>query len=215
MSTGTLELRQAPSYRQLLVLEGFAQLAMAALCARVATSMGQVTVVLLVLHLYGSPSLAGLAICLGIGPGLLVSPLAGALLDRHPRVRLIRVDHVVAAMSLLLISGLTWAGRLSPWVLLAALAVSSLTAPLSDTGTRSMLPAVVPSRLWDKANALDSGGYVMAGLLGPPLGGVLVAAGGPAVAILVTGMLYGVAALTLGGLADPRCPRPDAGAVRG
>jgi MFS family permease len=215
MSTGTLELRQAPSYRQLLVLEGFAQLAMAALCARVATSMGQVTVVLLVLHLYGSPSLAGLAICLGIGPGLLVSPLAGALLDRHPRVRLIRVDHVVAATSLLLISGLTWAGRLSPWVLLAALAVSSLTAPLSDTGTRSMLPAVVPSRLWDKANALDSGGYVMAGLLGPPLGGVLVAAGGPTVAILVTGVLYAVAALTVGGVADPRCPRPDGGALAG
>jgi MFS family permease len=215
MSTGTLELRPAPSYRQLLVLEGFAQLAMAALCARVATSMAQVTVVLLVLHLYGSPSLAGLAICLGIGPGLLVSPLAGALLDRLPRVRLIRVDHVVAAMSLLLISGLTWVGRLSPWVLLAALAVSSLTAPLSDTGTRSMLPAVVPSRLWDKANALDSGGYVVAGLLGPPLGGVLVGAGGPAVAILVTGMLHAAAALTVGGVADPRGLRPDGVAFAG
>jgi len=209
------ELRPAPSYRQLLLLDGFARLAVAALCARVALSMGQVTVVLLVLEQYRSPGLAGLAVCLSIAPGLLVSPLAGALLDRYPRVRLIRVDHVVAALSLLLVAGLSATGRLSPWLLLTALTVSSLTTPLSDTGTRAMLPAVVPSRLWDKANALDSGGYVVAGLLGPPLGGVLVGSAGPAVAIVVTGALHACAALTVGGVADPRRTEADGGALAG
>jgi MFS family permease len=216
MSTRTLvERRPAPSYRQLLLLEGFAPLAVAALCARVAISMGQVTVVLLALQEYRSPGLAGLAVCLSIGPGLLVSPLAGALLDRYPRVRLIRIDHVVASLALLTVAGLSWAGRLSPWMLLLALAVSSLTAPLSDTGTRAMLPAVVPSPLWDKANALDSGGYVLASLMGPPLGGVLVAAGGPALAIVVIGALYAAAALTVGGVADPRRARAERGALAG
>ncbi|TMD00380.1 MAG: MFS transporter, partial [Chloroflexi bacterium] len=209
------ELRPAPSYRQLLLLDGFARLAVAALCARVALSMGQVTVVLLVLEQYRSPGLAGLAVCLSIAPGLLVSPLAGALLDRYPRVRLIRVDHVVAALSLLLVAGLSATARLSPWLLLTALTVSSLTTPLSDTGTRAMLPAVVPSRLWDKANALDSGGYVVAGLLGPPLGGVLVGSAGPAVAIVVTGALHACAALTVGGVADPRRTEADGGALAG
>ena len=209
------ELRPAAGYRQLLVLEGFARLAVAALCSRVALSMGQVTVVLLVLQEYRSPGLAGLAVCLSIAPGLLVSPVAGALLDRYPRVRLIRADHVVAALSLLLVAVLSATGRLSPWLLLTALAVSSLTAPLSDTGTRAILPAVVPSRLWDKANALDSGGYVVAGLLGPPLGGVLVASAGPAVAIVVTGLLHASAALTVGGVADPPRPEADGGALAG
>ncbi|HEX3604558.1 MAG TPA: MFS transporter [Candidatus Dormibacteraeota bacterium] len=216
MTTRTLvERRRAPSYRELLLLEGFAPLAAAALCARVAISMGQVTVVLLVLQQYRSPGLAGLAVCMSIGPGLLVSPLAGALLDRHPRVLLIRLDHVVAAVSMLTIAALSGAGRLSPWMLLTALAVSSLTAPLSDTGSRAMLPAVVPCRLWDKANALDSGGYVLAALLGPPLGGALIASSGPAVAIVVIGMLYAAAALCVGGVLDPRRDTTRSGALTG
>jgi predicted MFS family arabinose efflux permease len=72
-----------------------------------------------------------------------------------------------------------------------------------------MLPAVVPSRLWDKANALDSGGYVVAGLFGPPLAGVLVAVLGPAPAIGITGLLHAAAALSVGRVADPRRTRPD------
>ena len=45
--------------------------------------------------------------------GLLIAPIAGALLDRHGRVRLMIVDYVVALASLLLI-GVAGAGRAAP-----------------------------------------------------------------------------------------------------
>jgi MFS family permease len=198
-----VEYGPAPAYRQLLLVAGFSRLAIAALCSRIALSMGQVAVLLLVLQQDRSPGIAGLALGCSIGPGLLASPLAGALLDRHRRVRLIRLDYLTNCTCLLLIAGLAWVDRLSPILLLAALAVASVTAPLSDAGTRSMLPLVVPHRLWDKANALDSGGYVLASVLGPPAAGVLVAAGGATVAILVTALVHGAAALTVRAVPEP------------
>jgi predicted MFS family arabinose efflux permease len=194
---------RAPGYRHLLLVPGFGRLAVATLCSRIALSMGQVAVLLLVLQRYRSPGIAGLALCLSIGPGLLASPLAGALLDRHDRIRLIRLDYLTASACLLLIACLAWAGRLSPWVLLTALAVASVTAPLSDAGTRALLPQVVPTRMWDKANAVDSGGYVVASVVGPPVSGVLVAAGGGTVAILATALLHAVAALTVSFVQEP------------
>jgi MFS family permease len=209
MSALTLvERGPAPAYRHLLLVAGFTRLALAALCSRIALSMGQVAVLLLVLQNDHSPGIAGLALCCSIGPGLLASPLAGALLDRHRRVRLIGLDYLTACACLLLIACLAWADRLSPAVLLTALAVASVTAPLSDAGTRSMLPLVVPHRLWDKANALDSGGYVLASVVGPPAAGILVAGGGATAAILVTALVHGAAALTVRTVQEPPGARP-------
>ena len=42
--------------------------------------MWQLALVLFVLQRYGSPSLAGISVFLAIAPGVIVSPLAGALL---------------------------------------------------------------------------------------------------------------------------------------
>ena len=46
-------------------------------------------------------------------PGILLSPIAGALLDRHGRVRLIEVDYMVAMATMLLIGGLAMTGVLT------------------------------------------------------------------------------------------------------
>ena len=59
---------------------------------RIAQSMVGVALVLFSLTRYGSPTLAGLVTFAGIAPGLLISPIGGALLDRHGRTRLIRLD---------------------------------------------------------------------------------------------------------------------------
>src|SRR2546422_9318101 len=67
------------------------------LLARTATTMVQLVLVLFALERFHSPGLAGAVTFLSLAPGLLVSPIAGALLDRHGRVKLMVVDYVVAA----------------------------------------------------------------------------------------------------------------------
>jgi len=171
--------------------------------ARTASQMMQLALVLFVLGRFHSPTLAGITVFLAIAPGIAVSPIAGALLDRHGRVRLITLDYIVGALSLFLIAGLDAAGRLTPPALLPIVAVTSLTYSLSNSGARSLLPLIVPRRLWDRANALDSIAYAVTIGAGPALAGALTAWSGPRLALLATGVVYVVAAGLMSGLQEP------------
>lgn len=191
------------TYPQLFRIPTFPRLASSVVLARTANAMMQLALVLFVLQRFHSPTLAGLTVFLAIAPGIAVSPIAGALLDRHGRVRLIILDYAVGALGLFLIAGLDAAGQLTPVVLLPIVAVAALTYPLSNSGARSLLPLIVPNRLWDRANALDSMAYAVTGAAGPALAGGLTAGFGPRVALLTAAAFYIAAALSLSGLAEP------------
>ncbi|MGH2465124.1 MAG: MFS transporter, partial [Candidatus Limnocylindrales bacterium] len=162
------------SYRALFRVPSIARVLVGMQVARIAQSMVNVAMVLFTLTVYGSAPLAGLVgVALAL-PGIVFSPVAGALLDRHGRLRLVVFDYLLAAVSLGLIAILAVAGRLPAWLLLSIAAVSSLTSPLSTAGLRSLFPILVPKPLWERANAADSVGYVLATVVGPPLAGVIV-----------------------------------------
>lgn len=194
-------------------MPGFRRLAAATVVARTAAAMQALLFVLFVLQRYSSPPLAGLTVFLSIVPGLLLSPVAGALLDRHRRLLLIRLDYAVAAAVLALLTGLDAAGRLPPAALLVIVAAGSLTNPLSNSGTRSLFPVMVPRRLWGRANAVDSAGYVVASITGPAVAGLLFGSAGARTALAATAALY----LAGGGLlllmAEPAVDRPVTGSL--
>src|SRR5690348_13382700 len=127
---------EAASYGALFRVPGFAQIAAGTVLARTAIQLWQIALVLFVLQRFHSPALAGEALFLAVVPGLVISPLAGALLDRHGRLRLILVDYTIAAITLVLLAVLAGPHLLSPWLLLLIVALGSLTGPLSGSGTR-------------------------------------------------------------------------------
>ena len=184
-------------------MRGFPGLVLSQLLGRVAGQMLRVSLVLFVLSRYHSPQLAGLATFLLLFPGLLVAPLAGVLLDRHGRTRLITIDYLVAAVALLAVAGLSARQALAPPVLLAICGVASITGPLSWAGLRSLFPALVPGHLWERANALDSSSDVLATVLGAPLGGVIVGIVGGEWALAASGVLFAVAGLAMLRVRDP------------
>jgi MFS family permease len=171
--------------------------------ARISQSMVSVTMVLFALATYGSSTIAGLAAFFIMFPGLMVSPIAGALLDRHGRTRLVALDYVIALVTLVLIGALSLAHALPAALLIAIAGVASLTTPLSGTGVRSLFPLIVPTHLWERVNAIDSTGYVMATIIGPPLAALMFAAWGGAVAFIVIGLSFAVAAVIIAGAPDP------------
>src|SRR5436305_6998598 len=162
-----------------------------------------VAFVLFVLARYHSPQLAGAATFLLIFPGLLLSPIAGALLDRYGKPRLITVDYAVIAATLFLIAMLSAGHRLQPAGLLAICVVASLTGPLSVAGARSIFPTMVPGHLWERANALDSSSQVLASVIGAPVAGLLVALAGPEWALAATAALFALAGVAVVGVRDP------------
>jgi MFS family permease len=204
MAGMTLDTSGSMTYRRLFAVSGFPQLATGALLSRMASSLFQVALVLYVLETFHAPALAGLAVFVSIVPGLLFSPIAGALLDRHGRVRMILADYLIALAAMVLLAALAALRLLNPASLLLILACGSITGPLSGSGNRALFPLIVPRTYWDRANAVDSGSQALATVIGPALAGVLVAViGGPG-AFLVTGALYAGAAASLYGFADPR-----------
>src|SRR5574340_1032640 len=120
----------ATSYRALFGLAGFPQLALGTLLGRTAGQFWQIALILFVLQRFHSPALAGFASFAAVVPGLVLSPLAGALLDRYPRLRLILLDFGLAAVSLVALAALSLTHQLSTWLLLVIVAISSLTGPL-------------------------------------------------------------------------------------
>jgi MFS family permease len=171
--------------------------------ARIAGAMVSVAIILFTLAHYQSAELAGIVTFVSIVPGLLVSPIAGALLDRHGRTRLVVFDYLVGAGSLVLIGVLALADDLPAWLLVAISAASSLTSPLSNTGLRSLFPIIVPEHLWTRVNAIDSNGYLASTLIGPPIAAAMVQFIGGPVTLIVVGALFAVAAVILFGTTDP------------
>lgn len=165
--------------------------------------MLRVSLVLFVLSRYHSPQLAGAATFLLLFPGLLIAPVAGVLLDRHNRTRLIAIDYLIGAAALLTIAGLSVRHALPPPLLLAICGVASITGPLSWAGLRSLFPAVVPGHLWDRANALDTSSDVLATLLGAPIGGLIVGLAGGEWALAASGVLLALAGAAMLRVGDP------------
>ena len=145
--------------------------------ARTGQEMVSIALVLFTLSSYRSPVLAGMATFFMTFPGLLISPIAGALLDRHGRTRLVILDYLITFGALALMGVLALNDSLPVGLLMAIAGVASLTSPLSNAGVRSLFPLIVPPHLWERVNAIDSTGYVLASILGPPLAAALMRRG--------------------------------------
>ncbi len=191
----------------------FARLAASTIMVRTAAAMWQLALVLFVLSRFGSPGLAGLAVFLGIAPGILVSPLAGALLDRYGRVRLMALDFALSCVVLAAIAVFSLVGALPLWLLLLLVVTASLTNPLGSAGSRTLFPLVVPRGLWDRANAVDAMGYTLTAIVGPPIAGAIVAFIGAEAAIAATAGVYLVSALGLIGIRIRETPADSDGVV--
>lgn len=194
---------RTPSYGNLFRVQGFKPLLATALLSRTGLMMATVAFVLFALQRYHSAAIAGVTVFLLVFPGLALSPINGALLDRFGRTRMMALDLTITAASVLLIAVLAVLNALSGAALLVIVAIASLTGTLSSGGTRALFPLVVPKALWERANAADVMSYGLAAIVGPALAGVITQwAGGPG-ALVVVAALYLGAALPLARVAEP------------
>ena len=170
-----------------------------------------VTLPLIAVTLTNSPAMvAGVAIAADL-PWLVFVLFAGAIADRVDRrlamrnVELLRLV-VVALMALMALTG-----TLSLPVLFIAAFVLGVGETFYDTAGMSIMPSLVPKALLGRANSrLYAVELAMNELLGPPLGGLLVALSIPlALAGSAVGFLVAAVGLMLMvGRFKPRVDRP-------
>ncbi|SDR13588.1 Predicted arabinose efflux permease, MFS family [Rhizobiales bacterium GAS191] len=185
------------SYRQLLVIPDLAALLVAAGLSRLAARMFTLVIVLYALGRFASPALAGWLSFAAVAPGLVVSPLAGALLDRIGARRAVILDMAASAALVAVLAAADRLGIASIPVLAALITLYSLTSPLSAAGIRTLLPRLVPAAARDRANALDTALYAATDVVGPALGGLLIGMAGAGIALLGIALVLVGATLSL------------------
>jgi len=185
------------SYRALLRLDAIGNLLLAAALARLAERMLALVLVLYALDRFQSPQLAGWVAFAMMAPGLLVSPLAGALLDRIGAAWAIAADLACSAGCILALALLALTRADNAWSLLILVALYSLSNPLSAAGVRTLLPSLVPPAALDRANALDTTIHAVVDVCGPAFAGALFGFAGVATALLAIALLYVAACVAL------------------
>lgn len=125
-----------------------------------------------------SPVLIAAAAMARTLPSLVAGLYAGALADRVNRITLTVWSNVVRVLVIGALIATMVSGTVSIGIVLAALLAVGVAEVFADSGSRSVLPMIVPSEHLGVANARAMSGYLVADqLVGPPLGALLFAAG--------------------------------------
>ncbi len=113
-------------------------------------------------------------------PLFLIGLPAGAIADMVDRRWLVILTQIWMLAVAVLLGVLTILGFMTPVVLLSLTFLLSLGGALSAPAWQAIVPELVPRRELPTAIALNSAGFNLARAIGPAIGGLLVAASGPA-----------------------------------
>ena len=162
-------LRVSPAYRRLWLGNTLAY---------VGTQLTLVAVSLEVFALTGSSFAVGLLGLAALVPLVVAGLYGGAIADRHDRRRVALTSSAVMWLTTVGIAAQAWAGFESVPVLYALVALHSGASGINQPTRGAIIPALVGLPLVPAANALNMMTFSVALMVGPMLGGVLVAAVG-------------------------------------
>jgi MFS family permease len=145
----------------------------------------------------GSLAYTGAVLIATTLPAVLLSPVAGALADAWPRQPLMLVCDGLRALLTLGLAYLALTNQLTfPIVMVASATLAALTA-LFTPANMAMVPLLVPKKDLMQANAMVETTMHGAGLVGPAIGGVVVAAAGVGGAFALNALSFAVSGLAL------------------
>ena len=156
----------------------------------------QVTLGWLLYDLTGSSVLLGALNGLRALPFLVAGPIAGVAADRMDRRRLmVRTQYVLFATAIGM-GVLVASGSLRAWHLFVFTLITGIAWAFNEPVRQSLVPGTVPKKELANAIAVNSAGFNLTKVIGPAVGGVLIAAFGASGNFFVQGAAYlGVSAM--------------------
>ncbi|MFD2767145.1 non-ribosomal peptide synthetase [Micromonospora eburnea] len=134
---------------------------------------------------------------LGIVPTLVVSPLAGALVDRLDRRRVMLSAGLAAGLAELAMGLLLWGGNLQVWHLYVLVVCLSTAASFQRVAFLAATPQLVPKAYLGHANGVNQLAIGFANLVAPLLGAGLLGLLGLGGIVLVDVVSYAFAVVVL------------------
>ncbi|GIW39676.1 MAG: MFS transporter [Candidatus Binatia bacterium] len=170
----------------------------------VGTWMQQVTQAWLLARLTRSPLALGLLGMASAAPLLLFVLPGGFVSDRFDRYRIVVVTQALSLAQAAILAVLTLSARIEPWHVIALAAALGTINAFDVPARQAFVVELVGPEELPNAIALNSTGFNFARVLGPAIGGLLVAAAGEGTCFALNAASYGA---VLFGLWKIRCRR--------
>ncbi|MBG0828848.1 amino acid adenylation domain-containing protein [Planomonospora sp. ID67723] len=135
-------------------MKRFGAVAAGQLVSIIGSSLTEFAVPLWIYVTTGSLANFALFSVLALLPGLLVAPLAGALVDRYDRRRVMLAGDAGAFGTQLVLGALLWTGNLQVWHIYPLLVVLSVALTFQRLAYNSAIPQLVPKRFLGHANGV-------------------------------------------------------------
>jgi DHA3 family tetracycline resistance protein-like MFS transporter len=142
-----------------------------------------------VLEKTGSALAMGTVLIFSLVPAILFGLAGGVAGDRFPRVAILLLSDVGRAVIMAVIALLAASGRLELWMVYGLNLLFSFADAFFQPAFMAIVPEITPTDDLTSANALSSLSMQFARIVGPALGGVLMAFGG-------TGFAFGFNAVS-------------------
>jgi MFS family permease len=157
-----------------------------------------------VFQLTGSALVTSTVFVVELVPGLIAGQLAGVVVDRWDRRRILVVGGVLQAACLLPLLAVT-PDRL--WIVYLVAAVQSCFARLCAPAKAALVPSLVERDELTAANSLSAVGDNLARLVGSPLGGLALQVLGLPGVVVVDAITYVLSSLLIAGVRVPSAAR--------
>ena len=174
-----------------------------------------IALVWLVFELGGGAPDVGLLVFAYTAPVVVGGLLAGLLLDRFDRRRVLIADNAIRGLAIASVPVTAALGLLEPWWLYVVAIIYGFFNMISLAGIPSMLPSLVDEDELNTANAMESLSYGVGGVAGPALGGVLIALIGAVGVLWLDALSYLVFVVALAAMRARQRPEPSAPGTRG
>jgi MFS family permease len=161
------------------------------------SNFGQMAQAVLVYNLTGSKLAMGTILLLSMGVETLVRLLGAPLIDRFNRIGLMRVLMLVMTLTYAAPPVLAYIGLLQVAHLYLFAVATGLTSALYAPAYFALVPSIVKGEALVRANSVSQSLTSIAGLVGPAVAGLLIAALGPVPALTIDAISYGVATFSL------------------
>jgi MFS family permease len=159
--------------------------------SQIGSWMQSVAIMWLTYRLTNSPAATGTIGFLALIPFLFTTPIAGALADRVSRKKLLMTVQVVLFFHASLLATLTWAGHMTVALLGVFAFCQGVLSAIEVTTRHSFFVELVEDRDdLPNAIALNSANINATRLVGPAIGGVLIAAVGEAACFGINAVSY-------------------------
>ncbi|MEU1731173.1 amino acid adenylation domain-containing protein [Streptosporangium sp. NPDC020145] len=132
----------------------FAAVAAGQLISIVGSSLTEFAIPLWIYIHTGSLVRFALFSVLALVPGMLVAPLAGTLVDRYDRRKIMLAGDIGAFSTQLIMGVLLWTGNLDVWQIYPLLVVLSVALTFQRLAYNSAIPQLVPKRFLGHANGV-------------------------------------------------------------